>query len=209
MSGKEPAEALLFDLGGVIMGLDWDRCFDRWAAYSATPAEVLRARYSFDEAYERHERGEIGELEYYRALSSSLGAQMTDAQWAAGWGAIFTEEITPIVQMVARVKERIPVYAFSNTNRAHQREWSRQFGPALAHFREVFVSSELGVRKPERESFLRVARRIGVDPGAILFFDDTPQNVEGARDAGLQAVLVRSPEDVARALRPWLVSSPT
>lgn len=207
MIPAQRAEALLFDLGGVIMGLDWDRCFERWAAASGTPAQVLRERYSFDDAYQRYERGEIGEPDYYRALGESLGVEMTDAQWAAGWGAIFTEEIAPVVEMVARVKDRVPVYAFSNTNAAHQRVWSRDYAPALAHFREVFVSWQLGARKPERESFQRIARRIGVAPGAILFFDDTPHNVAGARDAGLQAVHVRSPADVAMALRPWLGSS--
>lgn len=203
MSGE--AKALLFDLGGVIMGLDWDRCFAHWAACSGERAEALRARYSFDAAYERHERGEISEAEYYQALRESLGIDLDEAQWAAGWNAIFTDEIAPVVELVARVKARVPVYAFSNTNPAHHRVWSRRFAPALSHFREVFVSSSLGARKPDRESFHRVAARIGVAPEAILFFDDTPQNVQGALAAGLSAVLVRSPQDVADALSPWLV----
>jgi putative hydrolase of the HAD superfamily len=38
----------------------------------------------------------------------------------------------------------------------------------------------------------------------VLFFDDLAENVEGARAAGMQAVQVRSPVDVAAALRPWL-----
>jgi putative hydrolase of the HAD superfamily len=62
----------------------------------------------------------------------------------------------------------------------------------------------MGLRKPERAAFERVARAIGVAPGRILFFDDTEANVAGARAAGFQAVHVRSPEDVAAALAPWL-----
>ena len=61
-----------------------------------------------------------------------------------------------------------------------------------------------GVRlpsKPEREAFEHISREIGVAPGKILFFDDTLENVEGARKAGLQAVHVKSPQDVANALR--------
>lgn len=207
MTARKPARALLFDLGGVIVGLDWNRCFERWAAASGTEPARIRARYSFDSAYERHERGEIGELEYYRSLRDSLGIELSQAEWAEGWAAIFTDEIAPVTRLVARVKDRVPVYAFSNTNVAHHRTWSRRFAPALAHFREVFVSCDLGARKPERESFHRVARRIGVEPPGILFFDDTPANVEGAQAAGLQSVLVRSPGDVERALQPWLTPS--
>ena len=53
-----------------------------------------------------------------------------------------------------------------------------------------------------------MARAIGLPPGRVLFFDDLPANVQGAQGAGMQAVLVRSPEDVASALRPWLGEAP-
>ena len=65
---------------------------------------------------------------------------------------------------------------------------------------EVFVSSDLGLRKPEPEAFLAVARRIGLPLQAILFFDDTLENVHGARAVGMRAVHVRSSADIANAL---------
>jgi len=67
-------------------------------------------------------------------------------------------------------------------------------------FHRVFVSSELGLRKPERAAFRAVADATGITPAALLFFDDAIENVEGARAAGLQAVLVRALSDVRRAL---------
>lgn len=204
MSSGPRVEALLFDLGGVVMALDWDRAFAHWAARSGESVEALRGRYRFDEAYARHERGEIGEREYYAALRDSLAIDLTDEEWAEGWGAIFVEAIEPTVEAIARVKDRIPVYAFSNSNAAHHAVWSRQFARALAHFRKVFVSSDLGLRKPERAAFEAIAREVGVPAGRILFFDDTRENVDGALAAGLQSVHVRDPQDVVRALQPWL-----
>jgi putative hydrolase of the HAD superfamily len=62
----------------------------------------------------------------------------------------------------------------------------------------------MGLRKPERASFDHIVRETGVPHARILFFDDTPANVQGARDAGLQALLVRGPDDVESAVRPWL-----
>jgi putative hydrolase of the HAD superfamily len=41
---------------------------------------------------------------------------------------------------------------------------------------------------------------LGVAPGRILFFDDTAENVGVAQTAGLQAVHVRSIDDVSHAL---------
>ncbi|HST02741.1 MAG TPA: hypothetical protein VLJ84_13875, partial [Usitatibacter sp.] len=92
MTKSQPVRALLFDLGGVVMGLDWNRCFAHWAAASASEAATLGSRYSFDAAYKRHEEGEIGELDYYRSLRASLGIDIPDDEWARGWGAVFTEE---------------------------------------------------------------------------------------------------------------------
>jgi glucose-1-phosphatase len=200
----KPADALLFDLGGVVMGLDWSRAFQRWSRASHVPAEALAALYSFDEPYERHERGEIGERDYYESLRGSLRIDIPDDEFRAGWGAIFTEPVHETVALLERLRDRVPLYAFSNTNAAHHAVWSRKFGPALASFRRVFVSSEMGLRKPERAAFDHISREIGVPSSRVLFFDDTLVNVEGARAAGLTAVHVRGPHDVEKAVRPWL-----
>jgi HAD superfamily hydrolase (TIGR01509 family) len=68
-------------------------------------------------------------------------------------------------------------------------------------FRSVFISYELGVRKPDAEAFVAVADLMAVEPSAVLFFDDSIENVEGAESAGMQAELVESTDDLRRALR--------
>jgi len=199
-------DALLFDLGGVVMGLDWDRMFASWARDSGVDAGVLRARFRMDEDYCRHERGAIDARAYYESLRRSLGIALDDARIEAGWAAIFTEPIAPTVRLIESLHERIPVYGFSNTTATHHRVWSRKFEAALRPFRRIFVSCELGVRKPEREAFAAIAREIRTDPARILFFDDTLENVQGARNAGLPAVHVKSPQDVADGLRRYGVA---
>ena len=193
-------DALLFDLGGVLIRLDWDAVFAHWARCSGADPAALRRRFAFDEAYERYERGEIDAARYFEALRSTLGIELDDAQLEAGWNALFAGEVAETARLVAQAAARIPVHLFSNTNAAHHAAWSRDYARALRPFRRRFVSSEMGLRKPDRAAFEHVARELGIPPGRILFFDDTEANVAGARAAGLQAVHVRSPEDVARAL---------
>src|SRR3989440_2675940 len=161
-------------------------------------------RYAFDAPYERHERGEIGESDYYASLRRSLGIDLTDAQFAEGWRAIFVDEIPETIELLRSIRPQIPLYAFSNSNAAHARVWRARFGSALAVFRKVFVSCELGARKPERAAFEAIARDIGVPIERILFFDDTEENIAGARAAGIAAMHVRTPQDIASALRPWI-----
>lgn len=150
MDGESPpgvsakVDALLFDLGGVIVEIDWDRAFSRWAADSGASVDELRRRYAFDAPYERHERGEIEAPEYFASLRRSLAIDLTDAQFAAGWNALFGAEITETVELLRTVKGRLPLHAFSNTNVAHRRFWSKRFESALRVFDRIFVSCELG-----------------------------------------------------------------
>src|SRR5258708_10321383 len=171
---KPPADALLFDLGGVVMGLDWDPMFRRWAeACGGSPGE-LRRRWVHDEAYERHERGEIGEAEYFAGVGRSLGAEMDDRAFREGWAAIFTGPIHETVALLEELRDRVPLYAFSNTNAAHHAVWRKKFEQALRNFRRVFVSSEMGLRKPERSAFDFISRETGVPQPRILLFNAPP-----------------------------------
>jgi glucose-1-phosphatase len=197
--------ALLFDLGGVIIELDWDRAFRAWARAANVDAATLRARFSFDAPYMRHERGEIRAAEFYDALNDSLGIEVAHEVLDAGWRDIFARAIEETVELARRLHGRIPLYVFSNTNPIHYDAWFNRFRGVLEPFDGIFTSCDIGARKPEREAFEHVARAIGVPLGSILFFDDTEENVHGARAAGMPAVLVKGPEDVRRAVAPWLV----
>ena len=150
--------------------------------------------------------GAIDAHAYYDSLRAMLGVALDDERLEAGWNAIFTEPSAPTVRLLESLLGKIPLYAFSNTNVTHHRAWSRKFEHALRPFDRIFVSCELGLRKPEREAFHAIAREVRVDPSRLLFFDDTKQNVEGALVAGLPAVHVRSPQDVEDALRRYGVT---
>ncbi len=196
----KPVEALLLDLGGVIMDVDFSRVTQRWAQHAGCAPQKLAALYAPDDAYRRHERGAISDAEYFAALRVSLGIDISDEQFLDGWNAIFDGVIPGVSDWLEAACARLPSYAFSNTNPAHERFWSVAYRETLKPLRKVYVSSAIGLRKPDRAAFDYVARDMGVAPGRILFFDDALANVDGARAAGLQAVHVRSNADVAAAL---------
>jgi len=197
------AEVLLFDLGGVLLDIDFGRAFAAWGAHAGVPGAEVARRFSFDVHNERHERGEITGPEYFDTLRQSLQLPLSDQQFEAGWNAIIIDEKREITQLVAALPPDLPLYVFSNANVLHERHWNQHFAAVLTPFRHVFVSSNIGRRKPEAEAFAHVAAEIGTAPERILFFDDLLPNVEGARRAGLQAVHVDSVEAVRQALAPF------
>ena len=192
--------ALLFDLGGVIVEIDFKRVFEIWGAHAGVPAAVIQSRFAFDAAYQAHERGEISAAGYFDTLRKVLGVRISDAQFQAGWDAIFVGEVSGIAALLRQAKQLFPLYAFSNSNAHHHAYWARQYAATLSNFRKVFVSCELGRRKPEPEAFAAVASAIGASFENILFFDDTNENVTAARRLGMQAVHVKSIADIRNAL---------
>ncbi|EIM75657.1 hydrolase [Nitratireductor aquibiodomus RA22] len=54
--------------------------------------------------------------------------------------------------------------------------------------RGVTVSGEVRLLKPDRAIYDIHVKSFGLEPAATLFIDDSEKNVEGARDAGWQAV---------------------
>ena len=194
------ADALLFDLGRVVLDTDFARTLACWAGHAGCEPAHLVGRFSPDDAYRRHERGEISDAEFFASLRASLGIDVTDAQFLEGWNAVFAGTMPEIEPMLARAAEHLPLYAFSNTNRAHQEHFSERFADVLGHFRKVFLSSTIGLRKPEAAAYDHVVKEIGVPAERIVFFDDLQENIEGARARGLIAVHVTSTRDVADAL---------
>ncbi len=193
-------DALLFDLGGVIVDIDFRRVFEAWSADSGVPAATLESRFSMDAYYERHERGEIPVADYFESLRSSLGIRLTDKQFERGWNAVFVGEVPGIARLLRRAQVHFPLYVFSNSNAAHHAYWARQYAPTLCVFRKVFVSSDLGRRKPEPEAYAAVARAMGMPLPGILFFDDLEDNVEAAKKIGMQAVHIKSFADIEKTL---------
>jgi len=194
------AEALLFDLGRVVLELDFDRVLHHWAGLAGCEPAQLEKRFQRGELYDRHEKGEISDEIYFAGLRLSLGVELSDQQLTEGWNAIFVGEMPGINRLLARAARRLPLYALSNTNAAHVACFSKEYAEVLGHFREIFLSSTIGLRKPEAEAYDHAVKAIGVPAGRIVFFDDLAENIEGAQKRGLKTVHVSSPDDVARAL---------
>lgn len=195
--------ALLFDLGGVLVEIDFKLAFRHWQTISSLSAAEMESIFHFDRAYEQHERGEIDAKTYFAHLRSKLKLAGSDEEIAAGWNAIFIATIPETLAAIAQINSTLPCYAFTNTNAAHQAAWESMFPEVSPLFKQVFSSWQLGLRKPEQRAFAAVVEAIGVSPSSILFFDDTLENITEAKRAGLATVHVRSAADTNKALAPY------
>jgi HAD superfamily hydrolase (TIGR01509 family) len=101
--------------------------------------------------------------------------------------------------LVRRVRQTMPVGCLSNTNTLHWQDHFERW-PILDSFDFRFLSFELGVVKPDRELFERVADLLPMPPSRVLFLDDNLINVAGASAAGFVARLARGVDETRAAL---------
>src|ERR1700760_192239 len=194
------ADALLFDLGRVVFDIDFKRAMATWARHGKCDIGDVTARFSGGEAIRQYEAGKMDDATYFAHLHKMLGVDITHEQLLEGWNAIFIGEMPGIAPLLARAAKRLPLYALSNTNPPHITHFSKVHADLLGHFRELYLSSTIGLLKPDAAAYDHVVKAIGAPASRIGFFDDLADNIAGARAYGLSAVHVKSSEDVARAL---------
>jgi putative hydrolase of the HAD superfamily len=200
MTEPEKPKLAIFDLGNVVFHVDWQPMIVLWSELTQVPADVLGSRFGVDESLEAFERGQLSPREFHRRLCARLGVELSYPDFERGWNAIYLGVADGIDVVLRRLRRELRVVAFTNTNEVHCRVWPALYRDVLASFERVFVSSEMGTRKPEPEGFLQILDHYGVEPGDALFFDDNPEFVDGARSLGIRAVLVDSPGAVRATL---------
>jgi putative hydrolase of the HAD superfamily len=208
--GSRPpaARAAVFDLGNVLIDIDFMRCMRHWSRCTRIPAEQIATRYRVDRHYEAFERGRLSPEAYFDVLRRQLEIDLDDADFTAGWNRIIMDEIPGVRSCILRLKPHLPLYVLTNTNAVHAAEWRSRHAGLLQHFEHVFVSSEMGCRKPDAAVYQAVIAAIGIPADQIVFMDDDPANVQGAAAVGLRASLIKKPDDIIRLTAGLLAGTP-
>ncbi len=68
-------------------------------------------------------------------------------------------------------------------------------------FDHLFISSEMGIRKPDRAFFEHILDALGVEAESILFIDDKERNIIAAREVGMDALRCDSTQQVLPDLK--------
>jgi putative hydrolase of the HAD superfamily len=178
---------LIFDLGGVIVPLDFERGFRQIADYSPHPPEELRRRLNASDLYLRAETGAIAPEAFYREISGLLELCAGEVLFRRIWCSIFLPHTLIDDQLIGWLHQRHRIVLLSNTNQIHF-DWIRENYPILRHFDDFVLSYKVGHMKPAPEIYREAIRKAGCLPQECFFADDVAANVDGARNEGLDAV---------------------
>lgn len=187
----------IFDLGNVIVDIDFNRVLGVWSDYSRVPLANLQKSFTMGEAFHQHERGEISDEAFARKLCDEMALPLSFEQFSAGWQAVFVALRPDVIDIMHKLREQgHRVVVLSNTNRLHTTYWPEQYPEIRAAADKIYLSQEMGLRKPEPAIYQQVLEQEGFSASEAVFFDDNADNIKGAQQAGITSILVTGKETV-------------
>ena len=207
LGGNSDVRAVMFDMGGVIVDLDMNRCLD--AFY--TRAGFMTIRDIIDTChpqgfFAQYEMGLMSDDEMYEECIRRSRPGTTPDVIRECLETLLTGIDRNKAQLLHRLSERCDMYMLSNNNPIALDYCSKLFDdagiPLDRIFRHLFCSYRMHVSKPSAEFFRQVFDNIGLDPSQTVFVDDSPKNVAAAADFGIDARLYVPGTDLSEVLQP-------
>lgn len=202
-AGMAKIRATFWDCGGVLLTNGWDE--------HARKRVVEHFGLNFDEFEQRHpdandlwERGKISVHEYLRETVFYVPRTFSEDEFFSKMRdvsqVLYPAMIAFLRTLRAHGARENSTYLLSNESRELMEYRIPTFG-LTGLFDAYLVSAYIGLRKPEA-AFFRCALDLSQrQPEECVFIDDREENLEGARQLGIQGIRMTTPERVIAELR--------
>ena len=180
-------KAIIFDLGRVLIDVDFKRGLFRYAhKNSGSDEDKLIDKLFSDPLFIHFGTGKIEPPEFYQQILKRLNEQINFDQFEQAWCDIFSP-MKGMEQLIADLKNKYPLGLLSDTDTLHWNFVKNNY-PILNYFANPVLSFEIGTLKPNSHCYEMAAQSVQVDPENCLFIDDRAKNVKGARQNGMKAI---------------------
>ena len=184
---------IIFDLGGVLVGLDGQRCIDAFRKIGAQDIAFYVEEHRTEDLFFDTEVGNISQEEFCdetRRLSK-CNASDKDIVWA--WNRLLTGIPDYKKERLLQLHDRYRLFLLSNTNVMHWNLCVDDLFPYKAYgvddyFDQTFLSYEMHLIKPSEDIFTEVLRQAGIKANETLFIDDSQENCDAARKLGIRVL---------------------
>ncbi len=201
-----PIKAVIFDLGGVLINLAPDRTRQAFIDLGIPHFDELFTVFKATPLFDKLETGHNEPADFIKNLQLESGIELEPDQIVSAWNAMLLDFRQPSLAFIHELKNKMPVFLFSNTNRIHYESFELSFRNSTSYthlndlFKKAYYSHEIGHRKPHMEGFLHILNDQNLEPETTLFVDDNEANIKGAQTAGLLTHLLLPEESIEEVL---------
>ena len=190
---------VLWDVGNVIVGWNPRRLYSQLFPDPAACDEFL-TRVCTPAWHHRHDLG----VPFAENAEPLIAEHPHHEAAIRAWDERFLDMVGPPIAHTEAVMgelaaRNVPMFGLTNMPAS---KWPaiRALTPAFGHLRDVVVSGEIGVAKPDARVFEIACERAGMAPGELVFVDDFWPNVEAAQALGFHVHHFTDPAGLRPAL---------
>lgn len=193
-------KSIIFDLGAVLLNIDYQKTINEFDKLGINKASEFYSKKTQTNIFNLLECGEISVQNFLKEIQKSCNkADFNDIIFA--WNALLLDLPQERIELLKTVKQNYNIFLLSNTNSIHISEFRNQIGERrylefYNMFDKVYYSHEIGFRKPNKEAFQIILNENNLNPQEVLFIDDSPQHIEGAKKLGLQTHHLQDNEEI-------------
>jgi len=194
-------DAIIFDLGGVIIDLDYQKTIDAFVELGMNNFETIYSQASQQKLFNDFEIGQISPQYFINQLLPFLKNGTSPNKVVEAWNAMILSVPLAKIELLEKLKKKYPLFLLSNTNDLHvplvRKEWAKVTDkPMESFFNKIYFSHELHLRKPNADIFETVCELENLNPKTTLFIDDSIQHIEGAASIGLKTYHLKKSTDL-------------
>jgi glucose-1-phosphatase len=182
---------IIFDFGGVIINIDFQRTIDSFIKLGAENFDQLYSKATQSGIFDELDKGIISQEQFIGQLLTFLPSNVTPEQVILAWNDIIIDLPARRIKLLEEIRVNYKTYLLSNTNIIHYavyNEWLRNDynHPEFSGlFEKAYLSFKLGMRKPDREIFDLVFSENKLNKEETLFIDDSEHIIELSRSYGI------------------------
>ena len=198
--------AIIFDLGGVLLNLDFNKTFDLFEKMGIPDFPGYFHQSHSNPLFAQLEKGEIKPAAFYNAFREATDITTTNADIETAWNAMLLDFRLESIKYLQSLQGQYRLFLLSNTNQIHLEAFRMTYHQTFGnhgfddHFEKAWYSHELGHRKPHPSCYAHVLKLGGLHAAETLFIDDTLKNIEGAKAVGLQTLWLENGQFIEKVL---------
>ena len=190
-------EVILFDLGGVLIELGESPINPEWV--DPTNQHTI-SNWHLSSANTGFDKGLISAQKFARTFKSDLKLNASPEQIIDHFSNWPIGPFDGVNELLQSLKSRYRLAVLTNTNALHWPRIVDEFD-LPGKVERVFASHQLGMIKPDTEIYHHVLAQLEVEPQRVLFFDDNLNNIDTARQLGIQGLQVKGYEALLAGLK--------
>ena len=198
---KKEIKNIVFDLGGVLIDLDFPRALKAFEQAGLTDIAKDVQAFSREGIFMDIELGNISSEDFLEAICQRSEQPMSIKQAREYWNLILVDIPQEKLALVRELRKKYPVYLLSNTNQPHweyvcQQSFCANNYRMEDYFVKSFLSFEMHLAKPDKTIFERMLQEAGLKAEETLFIDDSEINCRASEACGIQTIHYQLGEDL-------------